>query len=45
MHKNEAISQQLHVLRKEVKQLQAEAAKPPSLNIVEATVHAENLIT
>ncbi|XP_030893314.1 ectopic P granules protein 5 homolog [Leptonychotes weddellii] len=45
MHKNEAISQQLHVLRKEVKQLQAEAAKPPSLNTVEAAVHAENLIT
>uniref|UniRef100_A0A9L0R8Z0 Ectopic P-granules 5 autophagy tethering factor n=1 Tax=Equus caballus TaxID=9796 RepID=A0A9L0R8Z0_HORSE len=45
MHKNEAVSQQLHVLRKEVKQLQAEAAKPPSLNIVEAAVHAENLIT
>uniref|UniRef100_A0A8C0QK41 Ectopic P-granules autophagy protein 5 homolog n=1 Tax=Canis lupus familiaris TaxID=9615 RepID=A0A8C0QK41_CANLF len=45
MHKNEAISQQLHVLRKEVKQLQAEAAKPPSLNVVEAAVHAENLIT
>ncbi|PNJ80670.1 EPG5 isoform 3 [Pongo abelii] len=45
MHKNEAISQQLHILRKEVKQLQAEAAKPPSLNIVEAAVHAENLIT
>nr|XP_036874978.1 ectopic P granules protein 5 homolog [Manis javanica] len=45
MHKNEAITQQLHVLRKEVKQLQAEAAKPPSLNIVEAAVHAENLIT
>ncbi|XP_062933124.1 ectopic P granules protein 5 homolog isoform X2 [Cynocephalus volans] len=45
MHKNEAVSQQLHILRKEVKQLQAEAAKPPSLNIVEAAVHAENLIT
>uniref|UniRef100_A0A8I3W1K7 Ectopic P-granules 5 autophagy tethering factor n=1 Tax=Callithrix jacchus TaxID=9483 RepID=A0A8I3W1K7_CALJA len=45
MHKNEAVTQQLHVLRKEVKQLQAEAAKPPSLNIVEAAVHAENLIT
>uniref|UniRef100_A0A8D1XXF0 Ectopic P granules protein 5 homolog n=1 Tax=Sus scrofa TaxID=9823 RepID=A0A8D1XXF0_PIG len=45
MHKNEAVSQQLHVLRKEVKQLQAEAAKPPSLNVVEAAVHAENLIT
>ncbi|KFO18173.1 Ectopic P granules protein 5 like protein [Fukomys damarensis] len=45
MYKNEAVSQQLHVLRKEVKQLQAEAAKPPSLTIVEAAVHAENLIT
>ncbi|XP_004855138.1 ectopic P granules protein 5 homolog isoform X1 [Heterocephalus glaber] len=45
MYKNEAISQQLHILRKEVKQLQAEASKPPSLNIVEAAVHAENLIT
>ncbi|KAM9224723.1 ectopic P granules protein 5 homolog [Dugong dugon] len=45
MHKNEAVSQQLHVLRKEVKHLQAEAAKPPSLHIVEAAVHAENLIT
>ncbi|XP_049638396.1 ectopic P granules protein 5 homolog [Suncus etruscus] len=45
MYKNEAVSQQLHVLRKEVKQLQAEASKPPSLNVVEAAVHAENLIT
>ncbi|XP_053427579.1 ectopic P granules protein 5 homolog [Nycticebus coucang] len=45
MHKNEAISQQLHSLRKEVKQLQTEAAKPPSLHVVEAAVHAENLIT
>ncbi|XP_012657457.1 ectopic P granules protein 5 homolog [Otolemur garnettii] len=45
MHKNEAISQQLHGLRKEVKQLQTEAAKPPSLHVVEAAVHAENLIT
>ncbi|XP_064150647.1 ectopic P granules protein 5 homolog isoform X3 [Loxodonta africana] len=45
MHKNEAVSQQLHVLRKDVKHLQAEAAKPPSLRVVEAAVHAENLIT
>uniref|UniRef100_A0A8C6QJX0 Ectopic P-granules 5 autophagy tethering factor n=1 Tax=Nannospalax galili TaxID=1026970 RepID=A0A8C6QJX0_NANGA len=45
MHKNEAVSQQLHGLQKEVKQLQAEAAQPPSLNVVEAAVHAENLIT
>ncbi|XP_008063178.1 ectopic P granules protein 5 homolog [Carlito syrichta] len=45
MHKSEAVSQQLHVLRKEVKQLQVEATKPPSLHVVEAAVHAENLIT
>ncbi|XP_060029795.1 ectopic P granules protein 5 homolog isoform X2 [Erinaceus europaeus] len=45
LHKNEAVSQQLHGLRKDVKQLQAEATKPPSLSIVEAAVHAENLIT
>ncbi|XP_012860183.2 ectopic P granules protein 5 homolog isoform X2 [Echinops telfairi] len=45
MHKNEASSQQLHVLQKDVKHLQAEAAKPPALHIVEAAVHAENLIT
>ncbi|XP_037020954.2 ectopic P granules protein 5 homolog isoform X3 [Artibeus jamaicensis] len=45
MHKSEAVSQQLHVLRKEVKQLQAEATTPPPLSVVEAAVHAENLIT
>ncbi|EMP40141.1 Ectopic P granules protein 5 like protein [Chelonia mydas] len=44
-HKNEAISQQLHALRKEVKLLQAEATKPPFLSIVEAAVHVENFIT
>ncbi|OXB77175.1 UNVERIFIED_CONTAM: hypothetical protein H355_014746 [Colinus virginianus] len=44
-HKNEAVSQQLHALRKEVKQLQAEATKPPSLGVVEAAVHVENFIT
>ncbi|KYO28856.1 ectopic P granules protein 5 homolog isoform X1 [Alligator mississippiensis] len=44
-HKNEAINQQLHALRKEVKQLQAEATKPPSLSVVEAAVHVENFIT
>ncbi|NXY88789.1 EPG5 protein, partial [Alcedo cyanopectus] len=44
-HKNEAVSQQLHVLRKEVRQLQAEATKPPSLGVVEAAVHVENFIT
>ncbi|EDL09441.1 mCG125522, isoform CRA_c [Mus musculus] len=45
MNKNEAVSQQIHVLQKEVRQLQAEAAQPPALNVVEAAVHAENLIT
>ncbi|XP_040397183.1 ectopic P granules protein 5 homolog isoform X2 [Cygnus olor] len=44
-HKNEAVSQQLHALRKEVRQLQAEATKPPSLGVVEAAVHVENFIT
>ncbi|XP_032742100.1 ectopic P granules protein 5 homolog [Rattus rattus] len=45
MCKNEAISQQVHVLQKEVWQFQAEATQPPALNVVEAAVHAENLIT
>ena len=45
MNKNEAVSQQIHVLQKEVRQHQAEAAQPPALNVVEAAVHAENLIT
>ncbi|NWZ28131.1 EPG5 protein, partial [Asarcornis scutulata] len=44
-HKNEAVSQQLHALRKEVRQLQAEATKPPSLGVVEAAVHVENFLT
>ncbi|NXG48026.1 EPG5 protein, partial [Psilopogon haemacephalus] len=44
-HKNEAVNQQLHALRKEVRQLQAEAMKPPSLGVVEAAVHVENFIT
>ncbi|XP_012973495.1 ectopic P granules protein 5 homolog isoform X2 [Mesocricetus auratus] len=45
MYKNDAVSQQIHILQKEVRQFQAEAAQPPALNIVEAAVHAENLIT
>ncbi|NWI48984.1 EPG5 protein, partial [Calyptomena viridis] len=44
-HKNEVVNQQLHALRKEVRQLQAEATKPPSLGVVEAAVHVENFIT
>lgn len=44
-HKNEAISQHLRALKKEVKQLQAEATKPPPLRVVEAAVHMKNFIT
>ncbi|XP_064356818.1 ectopic P granules protein 5 homolog isoform X1 [Dromaius novaehollandiae] len=44
-HKNEAVSQQLHALRREVRQLRAEATKPPSPGVVEAAVHVENFIT
>lgn len=44
-HKNEAVSQHLHALKKEVKQLQAEATKPPPLRVVEAAVHLKNFIT
>ncbi|KAJ7335175.1 hypothetical protein JRQ81_013116 [Phrynocephalus forsythii] len=44
-HRNEAINQQLHVLEKEVEDLQAEATKLPSLGVVEAAVHMENFIT
>ncbi|XP_021140563.2 ectopic P granules protein 5 homolog isoform X2 [Columba livia] len=44
-HKNEAVSQQLHALRAEVRQLQAAATKPPSLGVVGAAVHVENFIT
>uniref|UniRef100_A0ACB8ENP7 Uncharacterized protein n=1 Tax=Sphaerodactylus townsendi TaxID=933632 RepID=A0ACB8ENP7_9SAUR len=44
-YKNEAVGQQLHALKKEVKLLQAEATKPPSLGVVEAAVHLENFIT
>ncbi|XP_069819331.1 ectopic P granules protein 5 homolog isoform X1 [Dendropsophus ebraccatus] len=45
MQMEEAISQQLHVLRREMKQLQAEATKPTQLNIIETAVHLENFIT
>ncbi|XP_075696840.1 ectopic P granules protein 5 homolog [Rhinoderma darwinii] len=45
MQMEEAISQQLHILRREMKQLQAEATKPTQLNIIETAVHLENFIT
>ncbi|KAM4707195.1 ectopic P granules protein 5 homolog [Discoglossus pictus] len=45
MQMDETINQQLHVLRREMKQLQAEATKPTALNIIETAVHLENFIT
>ncbi|XP_073485440.1 ectopic P granules protein 5 homolog [Aquarana catesbeiana] len=45
MQMDEAVTQQLHVLRREMKQLQAEATKPTALNIIETAVHLENFIT
>ncbi|XP_039200472.1 ectopic P granules protein 5 homolog isoform X2 [Crotalus tigris] len=44
-HKNEAIRQQLDVLEKEMKHLQAEAAQMPPLSVVGAAVYVENFIT
>ncbi|KAK9408780.1 ectopic P granules protein 5 like [Crotalus adamanteus] len=44
-HKNEAICQQLDVLEKEMKHLQAEAAQMPPLSVVGAAVYVENFIT
>ncbi|XP_026547081.1 ectopic P granules protein 5 homolog, partial [Notechis scutatus] len=44
-HKNEAVNQQLHILEKEMKHLQAEAAQMPPLNVVGAAVYVENFIT
>uniref|UniRef100_A0A663NA73 Ectopic P-granules 5 autophagy tethering factor n=1 Tax=Athene cunicularia TaxID=194338 RepID=A0A663NA73_ATHCN len=44
-HKNEVVGQQLCALHTEMRQLQAEAMKPPSLGVVEAAVHVENFIT
>ncbi|CAH2296751.1 ectopic P granules 5 homolog isoform X1 [Pelobates cultripes] len=45
MQMDEAISQQLHVLRREMKQLQTDATKPTTLSIIETAVHLENFIT
>ncbi|OCU02726.1 hypothetical protein XELAEV_18008492mg [Xenopus laevis] len=45
MQMEEAVSQQLHIMRREMKQLQAEATKPTQLSIIEAAVHLENFIT
>uniref|UniRef100_A0A670YTE5 Ectopic P-granules 5 autophagy tethering factor n=1 Tax=Pseudonaja textilis TaxID=8673 RepID=A0A670YTE5_PSETE len=44
-HQNEAVNQQLHILEKEMKHLQAEAAQMPPLNVVGAAVYVENFIT
>ncbi|MEE6509995.1 hypothetical protein FKM82_028866 [Ascaphus truei] len=45
MQMDEAVNKQLHVLRREMKQLQVEATKPTPLNIIETAVHLENFIT
>ncbi|KAM8960937.1 ectopic P granules protein 5 homolog [Pelodytes ibericus] len=45
MQMDESVSQQLHVLRREMKQLQADATKPTSISIIETAVHLENFIT
>ncbi|XP_063814425.1 ectopic P granules protein 5 homolog [Pseudophryne corroboree] len=45
MQMEESVSQQLHILRREMKQLQAESTKPTQLNIIETAVHLENFIT
>ncbi|XP_070795069.1 ectopic P granules protein 5 homolog [Pituophis catenifer annectens] len=44
-HKNEAVNQHLHILEKEMKHLQAEAAQMPPLTVVGAAVYVENFIT
>uniref|UniRef100_A0A4W3HVB5 Ectopic P-granules autophagy protein 5 homolog (C. elegans) n=1 Tax=Callorhinchus milii TaxID=7868 RepID=A0A4W3HVB5_CALMI len=45
VYMNDAIKQQLGTLRRDFKQLQTDAAKPPPQNIAEAAVHVENFIT
>ncbi|XP_053304240.1 ectopic P granules protein 5 homolog [Spea bombifrons] len=45
MQMDETVSQQLHVLRREMKQLQADATKPTPINVIETAVHLENFIT
>ncbi|KAM4808384.1 ectopic P granules protein 5 homolog [Rhinophrynus dorsalis] len=45
MQMDESVNQQLHILRREMKQLQAEATKPTLLSIIETAVHLENFIT
>ncbi|XP_030626189.1 ectopic P granules protein 5 homolog [Chanos chanos] len=45
MHKLEPVQNQIQALKRDVKQLQADAVKPPPQSLAEAAVHTENFIT
>ncbi|XP_072520636.1 ectopic P granules protein 5 homolog isoform X3 [Salminus brasiliensis] len=45
MQKLEPVQNQIHSLKNDIKQLQADAIKPPSQSLAEAAVHTENFIT
>ncbi|XP_036454096.1 ectopic P granules protein 5 homolog [Colossoma macropomum] len=45
MHKQEPVQNQIQSLKNDIKQLQADAVKPPPQSLAEAAVHTENFIT
>ncbi|XP_064152807.1 ectopic P granules protein 5 homolog [Anguilla rostrata] len=45
MHKLEPVQNQIQSLKSDIKQLQADAMKPPLQSLAEAAVHVENFIT
>ncbi|KAG7481387.1 hypothetical protein MATL_G00066210 [Megalops atlanticus] len=45
MHKLEPVQTQIQSLKSDIKQLQADAIKPPPQSLAEAAVHVENFIT
>ena len=45
MHLQEPIQTQIQSLKSDIKQLQADAIKPPPQSVAEAAVHTENFIT
>ncbi|KAK1176492.1 hypothetical protein AOXY_G1382 [Acipenser oxyrinchus oxyrinchus] len=45
MHKHEAVLNQIQSLKRDIKQLQTDAMKPPPQSVAEAAVHVENFIT
>ncbi|KAL7839536.1 hypothetical protein SRHO_G00261940 [Serrasalmus rhombeus] len=45
MHKLEPVQNQIQSLKNDIKQLQADAVKPPPQSLAEAAVHTENFIT